>query len=136
MYMYVYIPIIGPLLQGKALAWSVLPVQQVSRVAGRQAIRLQGWQDLLRQLLWHAVCVALRWLWRNFPRWWVLDNIKHFTCIIKKNAPWRPTKHILEISVIWHKVDLHKSAQYIFCEDVLKHISSRQERLYSIFVYR
>lgn len=61
-------PLQGPLLQGKALARSVLSVQQVSRVAGRQAVRLQGRQDLLRQLLRHAVRVALRWLWRNFPR--------------------------------------------------------------------
>ena len=38
----------GPVLQGQALARGVLPVLQVPRLAGRQAVRLQGGQNLLR----------------------------------------------------------------------------------------
>lgn len=41
----------GSVLQGQALARGLLPVRQVSRVSGRQAVRLETRQDLLWQLL-------------------------------------------------------------------------------------
>lgn len=41
----------GSVVQRQALARGLLPLRKVSRVAGRQAVRLQARQDLLRQLL-------------------------------------------------------------------------------------
>lgn len=58
----------GPVVQRQALARGVLPVRQVPRVAGGQAVRLQARQDLLRQLLRRAVRQPLRRLRRGLPR--------------------------------------------------------------------
>lgn len=51
---------LGPELQGQTLARSVFPVQQVSRVASRQAVRIESGQNLLRQLLRLAVRLEMR----------------------------------------------------------------------------
>lgn len=59
----------GLVVQGQALARGLLPVQQVPRVTGGQAVRLQVGQDLLRQLLRCAVRLPLRRLWPDLQSW-------------------------------------------------------------------
>lgn len=59
----------GLVVQGQALARGLLSVQQVPRVPGGQAVRLQVGQDLLRQLLRCAVRLPLRRLWPDLQSW-------------------------------------------------------------------
>ena len=67
---------IGSVVQGQALAWSLLPVLQVPRVPCGQAVRLEGWSYLLRQLLRFPVRLSLWWLRRDLPCWWVILPLK------------------------------------------------------------
>ena len=59
----------GPVVQGQALAREVLPVLQVPRVPGRQAVRQQDGEDLLRPVLRLSVCDPLRRLLRDLQSW-------------------------------------------------------------------
>lgn len=62
-------------LQRQTLARSVLLMQYVPHLARRQAIRIEVWQDLLRQLLRLPVRVEMWRMWRGLPCRWVFNPI-------------------------------------------------------------
>ena len=63
---------LGFVVQGSPLARGLFLVQQVPVVAGRQAIRLQGWQDFLRPVLRLYVRDSVRRMRRNLPRRYIV----------------------------------------------------------------
>lgn len=104
---------IGFVVQGSSLARSLLLVQQVPPVAGRQAVRLQGRQDLLRPVLRLDVRHSLRRMWRNLPRRYFTQCTIFLCCLslfkltnYRKRRKWDPPpKMTLSSSLIIHQLD-------------------------------